>query len=309
METQGPSCFRPLGMVSVTWYKCGFAMSNLSDILVVTVAYNSTAVIGDMLSSLPEGVTTVIVDNASTDSAALAALAHTHGATILTNATNRGFGAACNAGAATQSTPYIFFLNPDAHLHKGCLEQLLTAMQEHPEASAASPRVLDGRGRPAFRRRSRLLPKSAYWSGQPPMEDAEVPLLNGAALFVPRAHFEGVGGFDEEIFLYHEDDDLSLRLSQRYGPLRHVHDSVVTHAEGSSTARTPTTAAFKAWHMAQSAIYAMRKHGRPMARERVIVQATLQILSPLTLLSPRKRAKNVAFLKGAIQTKTPHRDL
>jgi len=207
---------------------------------------------------------------------------------------------ACNIGAAVGDSTYLLFLNPDAQLGTGALDQLRAALRDHPQASAASPRVLDGRGRPAFRRRSRLLPKSAHWSGPAPTVDTEMPLLNGAAMFVPRAYFDGIGGFDEAIFLYHEDDDLSVRLTRRYGPIRHVHSATVTHSEGNSTPRTPATAAFKARHMTQSAIYTMRKHDRPMARMRVIGHAILQLASPLTLLCARKRAKAVGFLKGAL---------
>ena len=275
-------------------------MPTLADIQIVTVAYNSTAVIGDMLASVPAGVRVVIVDNASTDADALHDLAQAYGAQVVTNKTNRGFSVACNIGAGVGDSDYLFFLNPDAQMQPGCLDSLLTAAETHPEACAFSPRVLDGRGRPAFRRRSRLLPRSDHWSGPPPQTDAEVPLLNGAAIFVTRAHFDAVGGFDDRIFLYHEDDDLSLRLKAQFGPIRHVHGATVTHAEGRSTARTPATAAFKAHHMAQSALYAMRKHGRPMAFPRILGAAFLQLLSPLTLLSARKRAKNMGFLRGVL---------
>ncbi|WP_298859437.1 hypothetical protein [uncultured Sulfitobacter sp.] len=95
---------------------------------------------------------------------------------------------------------------------QGCLEKLHAHLHDHPEVAAASPRAIDGRHRPSFRRRSRLLHKSAHWSGTAPNADADVPLLNGPVIFVSRAHFEGIGGFDEAIFLYHEDDDLSMRL-------------------------------------------------------------------------------------------------
>ncbi|MFL4469681.1 glycosyltransferase family 2 protein [Tateyamaria armeniaca] len=281
-------------------------MPDPSDIQIITVAYNSTAVIGDMLASVPAGVEVVIVDNASTDAEALHALAQAHGARVVTNDTNRGFGVACNIGAAVGDSQFLFFLNPDAQMQPGCLEGLLAAAEAYPEASSFSPRVLDRRGRPAFRRRSRLLPKAEYWSGPPPEADAEVPLLNGAAVFVARAHFEAVGGFDEQIFLYHEDDDLSLRLKAKFGPIRHVHGATVTHAEGHSTARTPATAAFKARHMAQSAVYTMRKHERPFARAQIIGWALLQLASPLTLLSARKRAKNMGFLQGALRPISPN---
>lgn len=273
-------------------------MPTLADIQIVTVAYNSTGVIGDMLATVPPEVDVVIVDNASSDAEALQELANAHGAQVISNPENRGFGAACNLGAAHGTRPWLFFLNPDTQMTPGCLDRLLDAATAHPDAAAYSPRVLDGKGRPAFRRRSRLLPKSAHWSGPPPNEDCGVPLLNGAAIFVRRDQFHGVGGFDETIFLYHEDDDLSLRLHAAYGTLWHVHDAVVTHAEGHSTARTPATAAFKAFHMGQSALYAMRKHNRPMPLLAVAWSAFAGLLSPLNLLSARKRAKAMGFAKG-----------
>ncbi|KIC49954.1 glycosyltransferase family 2 protein [Tateyamaria sp. ANG-S1] len=275
-------------------------MPSLTDIQIVTVAYNSTAVIGDMLASVPEGVQVVIVDNASTDAGALAALAAQHGATVVTNPENKGFGAACNIGAAHCDRPWLMFLNPDARLEPGCLDTLCTAADAHPTACAFTPRVLDGKGKQAFRRRSRLLPKTKHWTGPAPEQDIEVPLLNGAAIFVKTSNFNDVSGFDDRIFLYHEDDDISLRLSAAHGPIRFVHDAVVTHAEGRSTARTPETAAFKAKHMAQSAIYAMEKHGQPGARPRIIAHGLMQLISPINLASARKRAKALGFLKGAL---------
>lgn len=275
-------------------------MTDMTDIQIVTVAYNSTAVIGDMLSTVPPDVHVVIVDNASSDADTLKDIARSHAATVISNDSNRGFGAACNIGAEVGDSAYLFFLNPDAKMRPGCLEEMMTAARAYPGACAFSPRVLDRRGKPAFRRRSRLLPKSAHWSGPPPQTDAEVPLLNGAAVFVKRDHFAAVNGFDERIFLYHEDDDLSLRLKAEFGPIRHVHEAVVSHAEGHGSARTPATAAFKARHMARSAVYAMRKHGRPLARTRILARALMQMLSPLNLLSARKRAKNVGFLIGSL---------
>ena len=50
-------------------------MPTIADIQIVTVAYNSTAVIGDMLASVPQGAQVVIVDSASTDADALHTLA------------------------------------------------------------------------------------------------------------------------------------------------------------------------------------------------------------------------------------------
>ncbi len=269
-------------------------------VTVVTVAHNSMAVLPDMLASVPAGTPVTIVDNASADAAALADLARVRGARLVRNDENLGFGAACNIGAASADTEFILFLNPDARLDAGALEALIAAADAYPVASAFNPAITDGRGHPYFKRGSVLLPKSRRLSPGWPAADREVPILTGAALFVRRAAFEAVSGFDEAIFLYHEDDDLSLRLATAYGPLMFVRAARVTHDAGNSTVRSPASAAFKAFHMGRSRVYAARKHDLPGAGRKALVSALLQLVSPLTLLSARKRAKQAAFLRGVL---------
>jgi len=186
---------------------------------IVSVTYASAAVLGGMLQSVPAGVRVVVVDSASSDGTV--ALARAAGVEVLALPRNLGFGCSCNAGAARATTPWILFQNPDARLAPDCINQLLHATARHPEASAFNPRIRDGHGAPYFKRRAVLLPRSAWMPRGSPAADCEVAVLSGAALLCARAAFATVGGFDERIFLYHEDDDLALRL-QRLGPLRFV---------------------------------------------------------------------------------------
>lgn len=271
-----------------------------SRVTVIAVCYNSTAVLPAMLASVPEGVPVVLVDNASADAAMLDALAATYGTRVIRNTVNLGFGVACNAGAATATTEFLFFLNPDAALAPGALDALLAAAARHPEAVAWNPRIEEADGRPYFKRSSVLLPRAAHLPRGWPPADRRVPVLSGAALLVRRVDFAAVGGFDPAIFLYHEDDDLSLRLATARGALMFVRDALVRHQGGRSTARSPEVAALKAWHMGRSRVYAARKHGLPLAMPRAIASALLQVISPLAWFSQRKRAKQAAFLKGVL---------
>jgi GT2 family glycosyltransferase len=125
-----------------------------------------------------------------------------------------------------------------------------------------------------------------------------VPVLSGAAFVVSKQNFEKVGGFDPNIFLYHEDDDLSLRLAQ-LGPLMFVRNSLTVHAAGHSSGRSPQIAHLKAFHMARSRIYTGIKHKRPFPKTSTFVQALALLLSPTVLFSARRRAKAVGFFKGA----------
>lgn len=270
---------------------------------IISVCYNSLAVLPAMLASVPRGTPVVLVDNASADGAALQRLAGESGARLIRSATNRGFGAGCNMGAAVAETEFLLFLNPDAALQPGALEALEAAMDRHPAAVAMNPRLSDGKGRAYFKHRSVLLPRRAWLARGWPAGDQVVPVLSGAAIFARRTAFEAVGGFDENIFLYHEDDDLSLRLVQAGGQLMFIRDGEVRHLEGHSTVRSPESAAFKAFHMGQSRVYAMRKHKRPLPFFSALASALLQAGQPWALLSRRLRAKRFAFIQGVLSAR------
>lgn len=267
---------------------------------IISVCYNSTAVLPAMLQSLVPGTPVVLVDNGSDDIDALRALAQIHSAQLIESPENIGFGAGNNLGAAAATTPYLMLLNPDATLGPDCLDILQAAARAHPEASAFGPRLQDSNGREIYRRYTRLDP-SFRLHGPPPDAPSTMPMLKGAAIFVAKQTFDAVGGFDANIFLYHEDDDLSVRL-RSHGPLLRIPQATVIHAEGNSTARTPQTAAFKAFHMARSKVYTFAKHGRRYAWLRTVGEALAGLVSPL-MANPRKRAKAMGFLKGALSAR------
>lgn len=269
-------------------------------VTIISVTYNSVEKTRQMLASVPAQTPVFVVDNGSDDVRALADLCAQHGAHLIRNAENRGFGPACNQGAALADTPFLLFLNPDALLLPGALDELVAAARRTPQFGAMNPRLQNPDGSPYLKRKSPLIPRSEWMPRGWPQVDQPVTTLSGCAFFTRRDAFAQVGGFDPAIFLYHEDDDLAQRLRQQVGPLMFVRDAGVVHASGSSTARTPQVAALKAWHMGRSRVYVARKHGRPFAVTAALGRALVQMLSPEMLLSARKRSKHAAFLRGVL---------
>jgi len=267
---------------------------------IVTVTYNTAAVLPAMLASVPHGTPVVVVDNASVDESAK--IAGQNGAHVVALPENAGFGRACNAGAATATSEFLLFLNPDAVLGADCLAQLEKAADDYPDAVAFNPRISNSDGSPYFKRSSKLLPREKWMPRGWPGDDCEVAILSGAAFFCRASVFQAVNGFDEAIFLYHEDDDLALRLQKTSGPLRFVYNAHVHHAGGRASPRSPEIAALKSYHMAQSRVYAMKKHGRPLPFLSSLWTATRKLVSPEILLIARKRAQAIAFLKGVLST-------
>ncbi len=269
---------------------------------IISVSYNSAAVIGAMIAGVPEGVRLIIVDNGSTDDCVQ--IAENAGAKVIKWVENQGFGRACNAGARAADSEFLLFLNPDAVLQPGCIAALENAADIYGNASAFNPRIAGSTGSRYFKRSSPLLPRKDWMKRGWPDSNCEVPVLSGAALFCRRAAFDAVNGFDPEIFLYHEDDDLSLRLKAMCGPLMFVHSAMIQHEGGHSSPRSPEIAKIKSYHLARSRVYAMRKHGRPFAFLGGLWSGITKLISPVVLFSARKRAQALAFMQGVWSMRT-----
>ncbi|MFU8864544.1 MAG: glycosyltransferase family 2 protein [Rhodobacterales bacterium] len=269
---------------------------------IVTVSFNSETVLPRMLASVPEGVKVVIVDNASTSIAAIRQIAANHDAELVELSENKGFGVACNIGAARARTEFLLFLNPDVEIRPHALEALRTAAARYPAASAFNPRILDESGATSLKRRSNLLPRAEWLPRGNVDADCEVPVLAGSAIFVRKADFDAVGGFDPLIFLYYEDDDLSLRLRRERGTLYFIASAEVMHTGGASSARSAEVARIKGYHLGRSRVYCSIKHNTPFGRTKAATKALLSAISPLVLFSKRKRAKDWARLEATFKT-------
>ena len=262
----------------------------------VVVCYKSSLALKSLLLSIPKESEVILVDNSKDQETKEIAISYD--CVLIENKENIGYGSACNLGAEKASGSYLLFINPDSELNPGTLDELIKATDRYPNASAFNPKIIDRTGKQDFKRRSVLLPKSEWMSKKFPTFDKDVSVLSGAAIFIKKEKFLQIKGFDEKIFLYHEDDDISIRLKNKIGNLMYIHNAVITHIGGSSSSRDESIAKIKGYHMGRSRVYAQKKHNIKAVIIRNIMLSIIQILSPEMLFSKRKRAKYTYFLKG-----------
>ncbi len=223
----------------------------------VIVVYNSGAVIEACLQSLAGIDDIVVVDNAADDR-----LQQRPGIRYIRNPDNLGFGRGCNTGIAAAKHDLVLLVNPDAVLELGALEKLLAASQAYPEAALLMPAILtpDGSVEPSHDAglfEKRTMPKRR---GEPdPEGDLCANFLSGAVLLLRKPAFDAIGGFDPNIFMYFEDDDLSLRLRQAGHALVRVNAARARHIGGGSSGPSDAVQRFKNWHFAWSRLYLERK--------------------------------------------------
>ena len=264
----------------------------------VIVCYKSSEALKLLLLSIPKEIEVILVDNSQDEETRK--IADAYDCILIQNKENIGYGSACNLGAIKATGNYLFFVNPDSEIQPNALEELIKAVKTYPDASAFNPKIVNKVGKQSFKRRSVLLARSEWMSRTSPTSDREVSVLSGAAIFIKKENFLKVSGFDEKIFLYHEDDDISIRLKHEIGSLMYVHNSVIKHIGGSSSSRDKSIAAIKGYHMGRSRVYSQKKHNHKAVTIKNLIFAMIQIFSPEMLFSKRKRAKYISFLKGVL---------
>lgn len=126
---------------------------------------------------------------------------------------NLGFGKANNYGVQKTEQEYVYFLNVDTEVDEDCFLFLSKAVESAPSEVALWE--------------SRQFPYEHPKVYNP--VTLETSWSSGACMLVERERFIEVGMFDEKIFMYGEDVDLSWRLRAHGYKLQYTPKSVVTH--------------------------------------------------------------------------------
>lgn len=265
----------------------------------VVVSYDSAAVLPACLASLTnENLPTILVDNASQDGSP--AVGEHWGAQVFRNARNEGFGRAMNIGIRAAATPFVLLVNPDLTLDPGAATLLIEAAIRYPDAAILAPRIVEPDGRIFFSNRSLLSPylHNAHGVKWAPEGDCCTPFLLGACWLVRREVILALGGFDPEIFLFYEDDDLCRRVIEAGHSLVHVHVAVARHERGASSAPAPGRVFKARFHLAWSRLYVSAKWGLPDKPWPWAIRAALKWVGAAALFNRKRRERYGGTVAG-----------
>lgn len=254
----------------------------MNTVTVVTVTYESRAIVNNLAKILRRFAHVVAVDNASRDGTADALAEHLPNATIVRNAENVGFGAGNNIGVALVRTPYALLLNPDCEISDNALAQLLLTAERYPDAAIVAPQGLRAGGKPQASYRQAFYEHRAKQEYQIPDATCSAKWLHGCCLLVRVDAFREFGGFDERFFLYYEDDDLCLKAIQAGKDCLLEPKSQVLHVGGASSAPSMRTEFRKHFHYARSRHLILYKYqGQQSSRQYRLKTA---ITAPLAVI-------------------------
>lgn len=242
----------------------------------------------------------IVVNNSQADAGEIAAFCESQGVGCLQNDVNLGYGAGCNLGAARAQGRYVFFVNPDVRISPASIQLLVDQLDQNTDLMAIGPLQGNARGQVRGKRR----PVGQVWA--PATKTlrslsatgtlASTGFLSGGVLMVRKETFDRIGGFDENVFLFHEDDDICLRLA-RHGRLAYATGVLAFHNAGKSSPASAEFTKRKAWHLGNSKVYVARKHYGRLASFAPLLEAAVKFANP-AMLTRRGRLKARSFMAG-----------
>lgn len=216
---------------------------------IITVNYNGIADTCELIDSFQRHETypyeIIVVDNGSRLPEG-AEIAMRYPRIKVVENTNTGFAGGNNAGVAIAGGDYLFFINNDTVIKEPVLETLVKRLEDNGNGGVSpmiklyhKPNTIQYAGftpLSSVTLRNRMIGQWEVDKGQYGLP-CQTPYLHGAAMMVRSDVVREVGKMTEIFFLYYEEIDWSLRISQAGYRLWYEPAAVVYHKDGTSAQR------------------------------------------------------------------------
>jgi GT2 family glycosyltransferase len=270
---------------------------------------------------LPAGAEVVVVDDGSeagTDATAEVVRSVGAPAWVLRLAANRGFAAACNAGAAAATGQTLFFLNNDIELVPGCLTALARVLGENPSLFGATPVLVnaeDGFAESSICLRFVHGVFDVHFPGREGLAPAGAGELRpvasgcGGALACRREAFEALGGFTE-LFVpfYWEDIDLGWRARRAGMAIVEVGDALVLHEHARTIGARHSQRQIRTIYERNRLLFTWRHLAGPRAWLAHLAWLPLRLVGGLVRGTPTARALPAALARLGSVVRLRRRD-
>ncbi len=213
----------------------------MSDLTIIIVTFNSSEIIEQCLNYLnATKYSVVVVDNASQDLTAQIVADKFPQVKLIKNDQNIGYGRANNIGLRQSQTDFALILNPDAFIFEQDIEASLEILKNNPDIALASPRV--------FHSEQAAKDNKKIFNGQYSVGS----FIIGGVLFMRMEVFRKIGFFDEEFFMFAEDNELSDRSIRNGYKNATINVANAFHSGAGSSKKSLRTTYRRFWHLGWS---------------------------------------------------------
>jgi len=266
-------------------------------IVAIFVTYNSGDFIGPAVAScLRQNISTVVVDNASTDGT-VAAIPKDPAVRVVKNDWNLGFAGGVNQAVREKRAELYLLLNPDTQLLDPIAPLVAAIVENRHSAAAGLLAGTDGEPQKGFSFRRlptmtvlafEVLGINRIWPGNPvnrryrcldadPLQPQRVEQPAGACFLFRRVDWERLGGFDEGFYpVWFEDVDFCQRLLFTGGTIWFDPSVRVLHHGGHSVQKIDFGCRQQFWY--GSLLRYAAKHFSPWSRRILAVTVAVAVV-------------------------------
>ena len=280
---------------------------------VVIVSYISEEVIYNCIESIPKDINILIVDNSGNKEFKLSIEEKYNNAKCIMSLENLGMGAGNNLGLKHSLTDFALILNPDVVLENNTIDELISASKKIESFAVIAPIIKSG-----ININYKLFNENK--KNENSVNPFMVKSVDGFAMLLnvkkinQIKNFENFKFFDENIFLYLENDDFCKRLIDHNEEIYVVPKSKINHLGGKAVSQkfSEEVEFSRNWHWIWSKFYFNRKHkgyffalinGLP-----TFFSAVLKYVLYLLIFNPKKSKiylnRALGFLNAAIGRKS-----
>tara|TARA_Y100000590_G_scaffold462561_1_gene626981 strand:- start:465 stop:1340 length:876 start_codon:yes stop_codon:yes gene_type:complete len=222
---------------------------------VVILTIKSEKVIDQCIKSINQNVPIIIVENSNNKKFKEDLESRYKNLKCILSGANLGMGKGNNIGIKSADTDYVLVLNPDVVLESNTLDELFESSKKVEGFSILSP-ISSDKNFPNYGLIDKN--KKIKLSNEP----FKVDYVDGFAMLINKNKFKDENYFDENFFLYLENDDLCLRVNKKGGSIYIIPAAKINHA-GAQTVdlKYKNELEFsRNWHWIWSKFYFNKKH-------------------------------------------------
>ncbi len=223
---------------------------------VIIVSYKSDYVIENCINSIHSEIEIIVVDNSNNDQLKEKIETKYKNVKYILSKKNLGMGAGNNLGIKNVNKDFVLILNPDVTLEKSSIDEMITASQEIENFGIIAP-LSDKSEYPNY-----TLKKMNDFD---PIKPFKVKSVDGYAMLLNLKKLKKLNDFyffDENFFLYLENEDLCLRLEKNDENIYIVPKSRIHHLGGKAVdpKYKDEIEYLRNWHWMWSKFYFNKKH-------------------------------------------------
>ena len=233
-----------------------------NDITIIFVSFHSDDIIEKSIATINHNVPIIVIENSRNFTLKEKLEKKYLNVKVIVPEKNLGNGAGINYGIKNIKTKYVFYLDVDTELYPDTIKNLMEAATKVKNFSILAPKINN------FEYKS-----ECYLDTNKNENYTLMRFVTGCALFCERKLFNEIGYFDENIFLYFEENDFYERCLKKKKPIFLIENSKINHKGNSSVKNIfkDEIEINRNWHLMWSTFYFYNKHfGKITAYKKVL---------------------------------------